>query len=75
MELVRLQPRIDRLSAVQSEQERELAELRHRSAMVLERWYTVTVMGAGECWAEWDTRLGKVEQQVKRAEAAKARRE
>ncbi|KAI9882983.1 MAG: 37S ribosomal protein S16, mitochondrial [Watsoniomyces obsoletus] len=55
-------PRMQKLSAVQERQAHEVAQLRHRSALALERWYRHSVMGSGECWAEWDARMRQAEQ-------------
>ncbi|KAI9820056.1 MAG: hypothetical protein M1826_001046 [Phylliscum demangeonii] len=71
--LIDLQPRIEQWRARQQKQAREVARLAQRSAAVLERWYEVAVVGGGECWAEWDGRVARVEQAVRRAENAKAR--
>ncbi|KAI9802567.1 MAG: hypothetical protein M1833_001639 [Piccolia ochrophora] len=70
--LIALMPRVARLDILQERQDRELADLRRRSAEVLERWYTVTVMGGGDCWAEWDDRCSRVEGSVRRMEARRA---
>lgn len=66
--LIALQPRINRLEQLQEEQERELSELRLRSARVLKRWYEVGVLAGGECWVEWEGRVMGVEKRVKRVE-------
>lgn len=73
MALVQLEPRIERLRSVQQDQARELAHLRLRSALVLERWYEATVLGAGECWADWDTRVGLVEGRLARLQSTRER--
>jgi hypothetical protein len=54
---------------VQEAQTRELVELSKRSAEVLERWYRISVLGGGECWAEWEERVAKVERDARRQEA------
>ncbi|EGC47280.1 nuclear distribution protein RO10 [Histoplasma capsulatum var. duboisii H88] len=46
--LIELQPRLDRLVAVQEQQAAEIAELRTRSALVAKRWVEVGVLGGGE---------------------------
>ncbi len=68
-------PRIQKLSAVQERQAHEVAQLRHRSALALERWYRLSIIGSGECWAEWDARIHQAEQKVRRVEMAKEREE
>ena len=47
----------------------EMKELRARSARVVERWHELGVLGEGQCWAEWEGRLGMVEKGVRRREA------
>lgn len=66
--LISLQPRINRLEQLQEEQERELSELRLRSARVLKRWYELGVLAGGECWVEWEGRVMGVEKRVRRVE-------
>lgn len=73
MALVNLQPRIDRLHALQDEHGLEFLRLQRRSTAVLERWYTVSILGSGECWAEWDSRIAQAERKIRRAEVAKKR--
>lgn len=71
--LVALQPRLARIQAKQQEQAREFAELRARSARVVERWYEDGVLGMGEKWAEWEERLREGEILVRRREARERR--
>ncbi|OJD10958.1 hypothetical protein AJ78_08170 [Emergomyces pasteurianus Ep9510] len=66
--LIELQPRLDRLAAVQEQQAAEVAELRARSALVAKRWVEVGVLGASEVWADWEGRIEKVERGVRRLE-------
>ncbi|KAI9893495.1 MAG: hypothetical protein M1814_006792 [Vezdaea aestivalis] len=66
--IVKLQPRVAALALKQESQTRRLAELRSRSAEVLERWYRMGVMASGECWAEWEGRVGTVERGIRRRE-------
>nr|OQO25034.1 hypothetical protein B0A51_07127 [Rachicladosporium sp. CCFEE 5018] len=68
-----LQPRISKASDRQQQQAREFAELRARSAAVVEQWYAVGVLGMGEKWAEWEERLRDVEITVRRMEGAAKR--
>ncbi|KAI5817764.1 hypothetical protein BZA77DRAFT_309434 [Pyronema omphalodes] len=64
--LVNLLPRLQRLEVLQAAQEKRIAELRARSARVLEEWYLVGVEGVNECFAEWDQRLERTEREVNR---------
>jgi hypothetical protein len=73
--LIELQPQIDRVAQMQTEQAAEISELRMRTARVLQRWYDVGLVGSGECWAEWEGRLEDVEREVKRSEVIRQRRE
>ena len=68
-----LQPRISKVEVVQEVQNRELVALNKRSAEVLERWYRISVLGGGECWAEWEGRVAKVEREARRQEAVRER--
>ena len=54
--LVDLLPRLQRAEVVQDVQAKKIAELRSRSANVLEQWFLVGVEGVNECFAEWDER-------------------
>ncbi|KAF2230032.1 hypothetical protein EV356DRAFT_454763 [Viridothelium virens] len=71
--LISLQPRIAKSQARQEEQEREVGELRARTASLLERWYELRVVGQGEQWIEWEERLQGVEREVRREEGRKRR--
>ncbi|KAK0931062.1 hypothetical protein LTR29_016438 [Friedmanniomyces endolithicus] len=73
--LVELAPRIEKARAKQEKQAREVAELRARSARVVERWLEVGMLGMSERWAEWEERLREVEIVVRRREGAKRREE
>ena len=65
--LVELGPRVEEARRVQERQSREVSELRIRSARVVERWVGLQV-GMGECWVEWEKRMGDVERDVRRVE-------
>jgi len=73
--LISMQPRIQKLEAKQREQAKEFAELRARSAKVVENWYENGVLDMGDKWADWEERLKEVEILVRRQEAAKRRDE
>ena len=68
--LVALEPRIAKIELLQESQARQISDLRSRSAAVLERWYEVGVLGGGDCWDEWEGRVGQVERTLKRQEMA-----
>ena len=73
--LIGLQSRIDAAGAKQTEQARQFAELRGRSAKIVEKWYEQGVLDMGENWADWEERLRDAEILVRRREAAKKREE
>ncbi|EMC94078.1 hypothetical protein BAUCODRAFT_52590, partial [Baudoinia panamericana UAMH 10762] len=73
--LVNLLSRLERARTRQHQQARELAELRQRSALAVEKWYEVGVLEMGENWADWEERVREVEILVRRREAAKRREE
>ncbi len=50
-----------------------MAELRLRSAAAIKRWYELEVLGASECWTEWEGRMTEVEKMVRRKENLRAR--
>ena len=70
--LIALQPRLDQLSLRQDAQAYEVADLRSRSAAVIERWYELGVVGKSECWTEWEGRLVDVEKKTRRKELHRA---
>ena len=70
-QLIDLQPRIAKVGALQAAQNADIAELRERSAAVIQRWYTMDILGAGDSWAELEGRVGQVEQKVRRVALAK----
>ena len=53
---------------MQRSQAQEMAELRAKSAVLMEKWYEVNVLGMGECWAEWEGRMEEAEKRVRRRE-------
>lgn len=59
------------MEVLQESQVREIAALKQRSAAVLQRWYSVDILQAGECWADLEARIGSVEQAVRRVNSAK----
>ncbi|MCJ1466840.1 hypothetical protein MMC07_005461 [Pseudocyphellaria aurata] len=67
--LISLQQRIARLELLQEAHARSVADLRLRSASVIQRWYELGVLGGGECWTEWEGRVMNVEKRVRRVEA------
>ncbi|PVH86714.1 hypothetical protein DL98DRAFT_450050 [Cadophora sp. DSE1049] len=70
-QLIDLQPRIAKVEALQAAQNADIAELRERSAAVIQRWYTMNILGAGDAWADVEGRVERVEQRVRRVALAK----
>ncbi|KAI9804388.1 MAG: hypothetical protein M1825_001286 [Sarcosagium campestre] len=70
--LMALAPRLARLELLQERQSRELAELRRRSAVALERHYEISILGIDRCMVEWDERVNVVEAGARRIEKAYA---
>ncbi|KAH8793837.1 hypothetical protein F5882DRAFT_55925 [Hyaloscypha sp. PMI_1271] len=70
-QLIDLQPRIAKVEALQAAQNADIAQLRERSAAVIQRWYTMDILRAGESWAELEGRVEQVEQKVRRTALAK----
>jgi hypothetical protein len=75
IKVLQLQERIEKARQTQVGQAKEFAELRQRSANLVEMWYEVGVLGMGENWAEWEERVREVEIWVRRAEAGRRREE
>jgi hypothetical protein len=73
--LLELQPRIQKAALRQESQARELAELRMRSAAVVEKWYESGVLGMGQKWTEWEESMRDMEILVRRMEVAKKKDE
>jgi len=72
-QLVDLQPRIQSAHQVHKRQEAEIAELRARSAKLVEWWVNNGVVRMGECWADWETRVRECERVVGATEAKRVR--
>ncbi len=73
--MIDLQPRVEQARVKHVAQAKEVAELRARSAKVVEAWYEGGVLGMDDQWAEWEERLRDAEILVRRREAARKREE
>ena len=73
--LISLLPRMAKVELEQEGQEREIADLRERSAKVVQTWYEAGVRGEGECWGEWEGRVTEVEKGIRRKELMRRREE
>lgn len=66
--LIALHPRLAEIELLQDAQTSEMAELRSRSAVAIQRWYELGVLGESECWTEWEGRVIDIEKKVRRQE-------
>ncbi|KAL8653872.1 MAG: hypothetical protein Q9210_001846 [Variospora velana] len=71
--LIALRPRLAQLARLQGRQAQEMADLRARSAKVVQRWYELGVLAQGERWAEWEGRMEECEKSVRRLESGRRR--
>lgn len=65
--IISMKPQLARLEVLQDLQAREIAVLKQRSAAVLQRYYTLDILQAGEYWAEVEAKIEHAEQVVRRA--------
>ncbi|KAI4135766.1 MAG: hypothetical protein LQ347_000401 [Umbilicaria vellea] len=70
--LIVLEPRLAEVELEQRLQAMELAELRSRTAAIIQRWYELGVLGGGECWTEWEGRVETVEKNIRQKEVIQA---
>ena len=73
--LLCVKPRLARAEAVQDCFAEDVAALRLRSVLLLQRWIKIGIQSAGHCWADWEERLLEVEKMVRRAEVAREQAE
>lgn len=59
------------MEAIQASQNKDIARLRERTGNVLNRWYTVDVLRAGESLAELESRVEGIEKGVRRRQMEK----
>lgn len=65
--------RVVELEAHQQIQALELESLRTRTATALSAWYEQNAMQESRRWNEWESRLLRIEQSLRRREAATRR--
>lgn len=73
--LSELLPEIQEAQTRQDRLEVEVAELRARSARVLEWWVKVGVVGMGDLWEEWESRVVECERETRREERRRVEEE
>lgn len=64
--LVELTPQVEECAMKQMEMEKDVEELRERSARCLEWWVQTGVVGIGELWEDWEARVGEIQRAVAR---------
>lgn len=64
--IAELAPKVADCQRTQKDLEKEVQELRQRSARCLEWWVKAGVVGMGDLWEEWEDRLRGVERQLAR---------
>lgn len=70
MILTGLDRQVADIALAQESHARVIAELRVKTATLLQRWHNFSVLSVANCWAEWEERLLSVEAAVRQAEAA-----
>ncbi|KAK5061490.1 hypothetical protein LTR84_008034 [Exophiala bonariae] len=66
--LIALRPGLEKARMVELQMEEEVRELRERSARCLEWWVTTGIVGMGDMWQDWESRIADVERNVIRWE-------
>lgn len=66
--LIALHPGLEEARINQLQMEEEVRQLRERSARCLEWWVTTGVVGMGDMWQDWESRIADVERNVIRWE-------
>ena len=69
--LASLQPRISKVEQDYETLSDEIAQLRLRSAAILQRWYQTSILAGGDCWVQWEERLEAIEKAIRRQEVLK----
>jgi len=65
-----LHQRLVNAEAMQNDQALEIEVLRTRTANALAQWYQNMVIGESQQWSEWESRLARVEQVLRRRATA-----
>ena len=68
--LTNLVPRLLSVEHRLESTDQEIADLRCRTMLSLQRWYEIGVLCHSECWSDWEERLLYVEQLLRRQEAS-----
>lgn len=59
------------METIQAAQSADIAELREKTAAVLQQWYTKDVLQTGDDWANLEGRVEQVERRIRRVAAAR----
>ena len=70
-----LVPSISETRQKQDELDKDVQDLRQRSARCLEWWVRVGVVGMGDLWEEWENRMLDIERRVAQFERRKEAQE
>lgn len=70
-----LHERLAVAQATYNTQAREIELLRTRSASILAQWFRQIVLQDGQEWSDWESRLAKAEQLLRRREKSDFRRQ
>lgn len=71
VQLMEMRGRVGEVEVLQESQLRDIAVLKERTAAVLQRWYSIDIIQAGECWADVEARVEHAERIVRRATSVK----
>lgn len=75
IQLIQLKPRLAKAKLRQETQTKEISELRGNTARILQRWYTLHILGVGECWSDYERRVQELERGVRRVAVRAAENE
>lgn len=73
MPLIGMLPRLAKAVVIQDSQAVEVDRLRTKSAMVIAEWYKILILQEGEQWSEYEQRIARIEQVMRRMENARIR--
>lgn len=74
-ELIDTGAELVKLQMLQEQQSQEIAALRQRTTAVLQRWYSIDIIQAGEYWSNLEDMVEVMEQNLRRASVQKCENE